>query len=347
MAVHTVDHIPVRNDFIMADYTRAALGTTPLPKQSPRFSESTWEAVRIVSEEVNRPSASAALEISEGWAVRFTPSQNGQAVDLYGLAKALGTGEAKINLPVMVSAPETTLAATNELGIEELIATGESDFTGSSKSRTTNIKVGASKFNGLILAPGQEFSFNKYLGDIDAAHGFLPEMVIKREGVVPEFGGGLCQVSSTAFRAAMKAGLPIKERRNHSFAVQYYAPQGTDATIYPGAVDFRFVNDLSSSLLIRTRVEGNKLYFDFYGKKDTRIVELETPRQYDRRPDGSMKAVWVRRVTLNGETAEQEFKSNYVSPNLFKRETTVQTATPNPEAIQTPTSPQAATIPTN
>jgi vancomycin resistance protein YoaR len=80
---------------------------------------------------------------------------------------------------------------------------------------------------GVIIKPGEEFSFNHYLGPVKAEQGFLPELVIKRTGTVPELGGGLCQVSSTTFRAAMNAGLPITQRKNHAYAVQYYSPQGT------------------------------------------------------------------------------------------------------------------------
>lgn len=181
----------------------------------------------------------------------------------------------------------------------------------------------------MIIRPGEEFSFNKFLGDVDAEHGFLPELVIKRTGVVPEFGGGLCQVSSTTFRAAMNAGLPIVERRAHSFAVQYYAPQGSDATIYPGVTDLRFTNNLNSSLLVWTRIEGTRLFFDFYGTKDDRIVEFDGPVQYDKKTDGSMKATWTRRVKLNGTTTEQVFRSTYLPPALFHPEE--QATTPNPQ----------------
>lgn len=328
----TAEPSAVRNDFSLTEFVKRSFGSEDASQAAPLFDPLTLDSVEVLRQGVDQASESADLEITDGWAVNFVPGQNGQTLDLYQLGRLMADPSASRDLPVHVAAPKTSLASTNSLGITELLATGESDFTGSSKSRITNIKVGASKFNGLILKPGEEFSFNRYLGEIDAAHGFLPEMVIKREGVVPEFGGGLCQVSSTAFRAAMNAGLPITERRNHSFAVAYYAPQGTDATIYPGAADFRFINDLSSSLLIRTRVEGKKLYFDFYGTRDGRTVEFDGPRQYDRKPDGSMKAVWTRRVTKAGNTSEQVFRSNYVSPNLFKKETTVQTATPNPEA---------------
>lgn len=322
--------VAVRNDFDLRNYAGRLFNAKIGEAHKPLFSRDTIQAIESVTKDIDQPGVSAVLDVTDNWAVNFSPGQNGQSLDLYRLVKALDANEGKIQLPVMISAPKTSLAATNDLGIRELIATGESDFSGSSRSRITNVKVGASKFNGLILKSGEEFSFNRYLGEIDAAHGFLPEMVIKREGVVPEFGGGLCQVSSTAFRAAMNAGLPILERRNHSFAVKYYAPQGTDATIYPGAVDFKFRNDLESSLLIRTRVEGNKLYFDFFGTKDGREVKFDGPSQFDRRPDGSMKAIWTRRVIKEGDVSEQVFKSNYVSPNLFKRETTVQATTPNP-----------------
>lgn len=251
---------------------------------------------------------------------------------MHQLYQSLLSTLSTINLPVLTSQSPVKLAQTNSLGINELVASGESNFSGSSKNRSHNIKVGAAKFNGIILKPGEEFSFNKFLGDVDAKNGFLPELVIKRTGVVPEFGGGLCQVSSTTFRATMNAGLPITERRNHSFAVKYYAPQGTDATIYPGFTDLKFVNNLSSDMLIWTRVEGTKLFFDFYGTKDDRTVEFDGPTQYDKKSDGSMKAAWTRRVRLNGAVTEQVFKSTYLPPALFYP--VEQATTPNPQAIE-------------
>jgi vancomycin resistance protein YoaR len=250
-------------------------------------------------------------------AVNFDPGQNGRVLDLYALRQSLASEMVLINLPVVDTSGKGSLADTNNLGIRELVATGESNFKGSPNNRIHNITVGAAKFNGLIIAPGEEFSFNKYLGEVDDVHGFLPELVIKPEGVTPEFGGGLCQVSTTTFRAAMNAGLPIKARRNHSFAVQYYAPQGTDATIYPGSSDLKFVNNLASSLLIRTRVEGRKLYFDFFGTKDDRVIAFDGPTVFDKKPDGSMKAVWTRHVTMNNQTTDQTFKSTYLPPAQF------------------------------
>jgi vancomycin resistance protein YoaR len=110
-----------------------------------------------------------------------------------------------------------------------------------------------------LLLPGEIFSFNSHLGPVDGAHGFLKELVIKPEGTLPEFGGGLCQVSTTAYRGALYAGLPIVERSPHSYAVGYYSQiggHGIDATIYPGAHDLRFKNDTPGSLLLQAYTEG-------------------------------------------------------------------------------------------
>lgn len=303
--------------------------TKQLPQtQIKNLDEATISKINEVSAQVNRPTKEADLVIEGEFAKKFEPGQNGQALNIDQLLNKIYAGDQTIKLPVLVSTPKSSLSQTNNLGINELVAVGESDFTGSPRNRRVNIKVGADKFNGLIIKPGGEFSFNKVLGDVDAEHGFLPELVIKRSGVVPEFGGGLCQVSSTAFRAAMNAGLPIVERRNHSFAVKYYAPQGTDATIYPGVTDFRFTNNLSSHLLIRTRVEGDKLYYDFYGTKDDRKISFDGPYQYEKQSNGAMKAVWTRWVEQNDKKTEQVFRSNYQPPALFQQ--TTQTSTPNP-----------------
>ncbi len=321
----------VRNDFDLPDVAQAALFGNAVKQSTRLLDETSVNDIEQIEQEVDQQAHQAVLEITDSVATKFGPGQNGQVIDLYALRALLTSDMILIDLPVVETSGKGSLADTNDLGIKELVATGESNFAGSPSNRIHNIKVGADKFNGLIISPGQEFSFDKYLGDVDDVHGFLPELVIKPEGVLPEFGGGLCQVSTTTFRAAMNAGLPVTARRNHSFAVQYYAPQGTDATIYPGSADLKFVNNLPSSLLIRTRVEGKKLYFDFFGTKDDRVVAFDGPTVYDKKPDGSMKADWTRHVTLNGQTTNQTFKSTYLPPALFHHDSVVAPATPNPQ----------------
>ncbi|MEO7617987.1 MAG: VanW family protein, partial [Candidatus Saccharibacteria bacterium] len=123
----------------------------------------------------------------------------------------------------------------------------------------------------VLLAPGEQFSFGKILGDVGAEQGYKPELVILGDHEEKQYGGGLCQVSSTAYRAALLAGLPINQRYNHSFAISYYtAPYGVpgvDATIYYPQVDFKFTNDTGNYILIQTHMEGTTLTFDYYGTK--------------------------------------------------------------------------------
>lgn len=166
---------------------------------------------------------------------------------------------------------------TDEFNIQEIIGTGQSKFTGSPANRRHNIQVGATAVNGILIAPGEEFSLIKALGEIDAASGYLPELVIKNNKTIPEYGGGLCQVGTTIFRSALMSGLPITARQNHSYRVAYYEPAGTDAAIYDPWPDVRFLNDSGNYILIQSRIVKDDLYFDFWGKKDGRIASSSKP----------------------------------------------------------------------
>lgn len=167
------------------------------------------------------------------------------------------------------------------LGIRELIGVGRSYFDGSPYNRRRNIALGAKKMNGVLLAPGEIFTQLGVLGTIDGAHGWLQELVIKGNKTTPEYGGGLCQVGSTSFRMALASGLPIVERRNHSYRVRYYEPAGTDATIYDPAPDFRFKNDTNHHILITSEIKGDMLAFYAWGTKDGRIAEQTKPKIYN------------------------------------------------------------------
>lgn len=285
-----------------------------------------------LSKETEEPPTEPKLTIINKRATEFVQPKNGTKLNIFDSTQAallaLEKNSKEIELQTLTLAPKTSLASLNSIGIKELIAKGESNFKGSPKNRRHNIKVGVEKMTGIILAPNEEFSFNKFLGPVEEDQGFLPELVIKKEGTVPELGGGLCQVSSTVFRSIVNAGLPIKERKNHAYAVQYYSPQGTDATIYPGSVDLRFINDTQAHILIWPYLKDkDNLVFEIYGTKDSRIVTLQKPFQYDKKEDGSMKATWERQVTKDGKTKTDIFKSVYQSPALFHKEEKFVTAT--------------------
>ena len=182
--------------------------------------------------------------------------------------------------------PKITLAQTNTYGIEELIGEGISDYTHSIPQRIHNLLLGTSKFNGVLIPKNATFSFNTTVGDISSTTGYQPAYIIKEGKTVLGDGGGICQVSTTLFRAVLNTGLPIAEYHAHAYRVGYYendAKPGLDATVFGPSVDFKFINDTPASILIQTSAdeENNKLYFKFYGKRDNRSVELTSPRIYD------------------------------------------------------------------
>ncbi len=225
---------------------------------------------------------------------------------------------------------------TNDLNIQEIIGTGHSNFVGSPTNRRHNIAVGAEAVNGMLIAPGEEFSLVKTLGEIDAAAGYLPEMVIKNNKTIPEYGGGLCQVATTIFRSALESGLPITARQNHSYRVSYYEPAGTDAAVYDPWPDIRFLNDTGNYILIQSRIVKNDIYFDFWGKKDGRVASSSKPVVYNITKPAATKiiettdlkpgekkctehahngadAYFDYSVTYaNGENKSTRFKSHYV-----------------------------------
>ena len=299
-----------------------------------------YQYIKTVTSQINQPTEEPQFAMSGARVTNFTEPQEGLAVDVYNSTMdaiaALENGQATSTLEVAVTKPQQSLGELNNFGITTLIGRGVSNFKGSPNNRRHNIVAGIEKFKGLIVPQGATFSFDDNLGPVTAEAGFLPELVIDNGTTLPELGGGLCQVSTTAFRAAMEAGLPITDRRNHAYAVSYYFPQGTDATIYPGSADLKFVNDTPGAILIWPyEKDSNTLVFDFYGTDDNRKVTLEKPVVFDRLPDGSMKATWTRVVTAaDGQIRTDVFKSNYQSPALFhKTESFIPAASSTPVSL--------------
>ena len=227
-------------------------------------------------------------------------------------------------------APNLSINSVDNLGITTLIGEGRSNFRGSPKNRIFNIKVATSRFDGILIKPGEEFSFVKILGEVDGEHGYLPELVIKKDKTEPEFGGGICQVSTTTFRAAINSGLKITARKNHAYPVQYYNPQGMDATVYIPRPDLRFINNTSAHILIQTKIEGTELVFRFFGTNDSRKVEIIGPKIIERKPDGGMKATFSQKVFDKNSVLfiDDTFNSNYDSPNNYPHPGQALTAKP-------------------
>ncbi len=274
---------------------------------------------------INREPSNARLQVNENNEVVATQvSQAGQKLNIDAslkiVKKVLFEGARNINLTVVEVKPRIDSRSLANLGLVSLLATGVSDFSGSPVNRRYNIKTGAAKFDGILLQAEKEFSFNGLLGSVDAASGYLPELVIKDNRTIPEYGGGLCQVSTTLFRAAVNAGLPITERTPHAYPVAYYNPQGFDSTIYPPHPDLRFKNDTPNNLLLQSYIKGNKIFFEIFGTADGRETRLKGPFVLEANPDGSMKTILTQEVWKNEKLVRmQTFFSNYKSPALYHK----------------------------
>lgn len=274
---------------------------------------------------------------------QFSPPAEGRKLDQERtfdlIARALAKpGQNTIELPVAVVEPKNKL--TNNLGIKELIGQGASNFEGSIENRIFNLKLAASRINGVVVSPGETFSFNNTIGDVTAATGYKQAYVIKSGRTVLDDGGGVCQVSTTLFRAVLNAGLPVVARTAHAYRVHYYEnggyPPGLDATTFYPTVDFRFKNDTPASILIQSYTEGLNLYVNLYGTSDGRLTTVSKPvitsqtppppelRQEDPTlPKGEVKqvdfAAWGANVYFTRQVANKNgdllinetFRSNY------------------------------------
>lgn len=281
--------------------------------------------VSSIAAKIDTPGQNAQLAITDGRATIFVPSQNGQSLDqtdavtqiIAALARAVDNRT--ITLVVKTQEPDVTADKLNNLGIKELISEGVTDFSNSTAARLVNVFTGAAKFNGVLIKPGEEFSFNQTLGPVGPETGYVPELVILQNEVTQEYGGGLCQVSSTAFRAALLAGLPITARTNHSYIVPYYTwpfkNPGVDATIFLPDPDLKFINDTGSYILIQTHHEGTKLYFDFYGTK-TKTGRVNEPYfTYGPDAQGYSTTAFTRDILdLAGNVTKTDTFKSYYQP---------------------------------
>lgn len=258
--------------------------------------EKVYNFLKTINLEIEIKAKEAKFQMKEGKLVEFQLSQEGLELDTEKnfqeiVEKIIKDEEREINLIVKKVKPSVSTEEIDIYGIRELIGRGESNFKGSPQNRRHNIKIGAQHLHGLLIRPGEEFSLNKALGKIDAQAGYLPELVIKGNKTIPEYGGGLCQIATTTFRVALNSGLPILERQPHSYRVPYYEPAGIDATIYNPRPDFRFLNDTGNWVLLQTEISKDDLIFEFYGTNDGRKVEIAPPKIFNLVKPGPTKFI--------------------------------------------------------
>lgn len=269
------------------------------------------EKVKAIANIIDKPAQNAIFvyDLSSLRASAFQPHQTGFGVDQEQLKQAIvsqleqliqpdtllsqteadsqyqKTDRFQVQLIIKQTQPEIALQDTNNLGINELIGFGESYYTGSIPARSHNVTTASSKLNFALIPPNEEFSFNKTVGPVTSATGFKDAYVIRSGRTLLESGGGVCQVSTTLFRAMLDAGVNITLRLPHSYRVRYYELEnkpGFDATVYAGNVDLRFVNDTPGYLLIVAETDPNNAYATarIYGTSDGRRAEIGGYKQW-------------------------------------------------------------------
>lgn len=204
------------------------------------------------------------------------PSSNGLDFNIsIDEAKALITGDKdSYTIPLKTLYPNVK---TSDIGIEafpDLLSSYSTSFASSSSNRATNVSLATNKINGKVLMPGEVFSFNDTVGKRTPQAGFKVAGVYMNGQVATDYGGGICQVSSTLYNAVLRANLEIVDRSNHMFEVGY-VPIGTDATVSWGAPDFKFKNSRSYPIKIVTSSSNRKCVVKFYGLKESEEYDIE------------------------------------------------------------------------
>jgi vancomycin resistance protein YoaR len=298
----------------------------------------------------------------------------GRALDvdssLQQINQQLLNGKHNVDLVMQTTSPDVTNDSTAEsLGITELVSAHTSYFYGSGSSRIQNITTAASRFHGLLVAPGESFSMADVLGDVSLDNGYAEALIIFGDRTIKGVGGGVCQVSTTLFRTAFLGGYQVDERWSHAYRVGYYEQTpsggydeslaGLDATVFAPQVDFRFTNDTPYWLLMETYMGPNSLTWKFYSTSDGRTVDwntsglrniVEPPEPlYEENPDlaqGEIKQVdWAvegadvtitRQVYRDGVLIHDDtFNTHYV-PWQAKYQYGPGTEVPTPEPTETP-----------
>lgn len=233
---------------------------------------------------------------------------------------------------IQVVPPANSRATAAELGITEKVVEATTFFYGSSADRRTNIQIAAQRFHGLVIAPGETFSFNNYVGDISPETGFETGLVIYGDRTIEGVGGGVCQVSTTIFQAAFFGAYPIVERYAHGYRVGYYesgtaiangqrysAGVGMDATVYSPIIDFKFRNDTPYHILITSNFVPSKqsLTITFYSTSSGRIVEKTGPRLTNVVPHGKPKYTESASVRP-GETRQIDYAVDGVDARVWR-----------------------------
>jgi vancomycin resistance protein YoaR len=246
----------------------------------------------LVGERINRAPVNAEIKWSDAKKKVVATSESSKGVTLLAgpladsVVESMTGNHGDVDVPVKGVKPEIDSDHLDELGITTKLGVGTSSFYGSDENRATNIWVGTGHLNGAIVRPGETFSFNNAIGDITPEAGYVEASVVDGERIGKDVGGGICQVSTTVFRAAFLAGFPIGEWWPHLYRLAFYEydgwTPGLDASILqegPRANwgDFTFENPTDGYLLIESYVDGQTDVVTIYGPETGWDVFVSDP----------------------------------------------------------------------
>ena len=236
--------------------------------------------------------------------------------------------------------PEITTKNLEDVLFGDVLATYKTNYIASNVDRSTNLEVAARNINGTIILPGEEFSYNKEVGQRTYANGFKDAHIFSGGKVVDGLGGGICQVSSTLYNAVLMADLEIVERKNHMMYPEYVKPS-LDATVVWGSIDFRFKNNRETPIKIVATVKNGVATTTIYGKKTENepIIEIQsviektipytTVTEYDKNMDEGTTV--VTQSPVNGYVSkayriEKDKNGKEISKTLISSDTYRQTS---------------------
>lgn len=241
----------------------------------------------------------AVFKFENAKVLQFTPAVDGFTVNQSSLVSQLQDklttlinstqNSLSLEIPINPIKPAITTESVNDLGIKELLGRGTSTFKHSSTIRNYNIEKGASFVNRILVGPNETFSFIKSLGKVTLEAGYKKAYIIREGKTELDVGGGICQVSTTFFRAMLNAGVDIIERQHHAYRVSYYEedmPAGYDATVFIPSPDLKFINDTGHYVLIQSNYDSKakRLTYEIYGTSDGRQVEISNYRRWGQEP---------------------------------------------------------------
>lgn len=321
--------------------------------------------VAEVAAKVNRPPVDARVWVTDDDEVDVVPGKQGILVDEKATLQALCTALAdpKQTEAVVISQKQDPNITARDLAhLEVVLGSFSTPYTASKVDRTHNLELATKAVNGTVVMPGETFSTNQAIGKRDEARGFREAPIFVNGEITPQTGGGVCQIATTIYNAALLAGLPIVERHHHSMPVPY-ADAGRDATVYWGQLDLRFRNDTGSPIVVLASMSGSRVYVRIVGKRSARrIVRIERsgissiPFEVIEKPDPTLEEgkrkveekgrkgirVTVHRVTVGEDGSERREVLHTDTYRPHKEIVLVGTKKMTPDVLPPSTAPAAA-----